>query len=119
MINISDELREKLKTCKSDVETCKMLADNGIDVEEFQKSLSDDVLKKVGGGYTDIIGDTVYCPWCNESRSENISYQCITSIINKTDTYRCRTCKKFFDKEFYDDGTIEMVRLDNDFNPID
>ena len=39
-----------------------MLADNGIDVEEFEKSLPDDVLKKVGGGYEDIIGDSVHCP---------------------------------------------------------
>ena len=38
-----------------------MLADNGIDVEEFEKSLPDDVLKKVGGGYEDIIGDSVHC----------------------------------------------------------
>lgn len=32
-MNISDELREKLKDCRSDVEVAKMLADNGVDVE--------------------------------------------------------------------------------------
>ncbi|MBR3266001.1 MAG: hypothetical protein IKI61_08620 [Erysipelotrichaceae bacterium] len=54
-----------------------MLADNGIDVEEFEKSLPDDVLKKVDGGYEDIIGDSVHCPWCKENRYDEISYQCI------------------------------------------
>ena len=119
MINISDELREKLKTCKSDVEACKMLADNGVDVEEFQKSLPDEVLNKVGGGYKDIIGDTVYCPWCKESEYDSISYQCIASLFSNIDTYRCRTCGKFFEKDWYDDGSIEMVKLDNDLNPLD
>ena len=51
MIKISDELKEKLKTCKSDVEIAKMLADNGVDVEEFQKSLPDEILSKIDGGY--------------------------------------------------------------------
>lgn len=96
-----------------------MLADNGIDVEEFEKSLPDDVLKKVGGGYEDIIGDSVHCPWCKENRYDEISYQCISSLFSRIDTYRCRSCGKFFEKDWYDDKTIEMVKLDENFDPID
>ena len=96
-----------------------MLADNGIDVEEFEKSLPDDVLKKVGGGYEDIIGDSVHCPWCKENRYDEISYQCISSLLNRIDSYRCRSCGKFFEKGRYDDRTIEMIKLDENFDPID
>ncbi len=39
MINLSDELKEKIADCKSDVEVAKMLSDNGIDMEEFEKTL--------------------------------------------------------------------------------
>ncbi|MBR0418841.1 MAG: hypothetical protein IJI66_06705 [Erysipelotrichaceae bacterium] len=114
MIQISDEPREKLKTCKSDVEVAKMLADNGVDVEEFQKSLPDEVLNRIGGGYKDVFGDTICCPWCNESESGNISYQVTASFLCAIDYYRCRSCNKFFRRVSYDDETYEMRRLSDD-----
>ena len=117
MIKISDELREKLKTCKSDVEVSVMLADNGINVEEFEKSLPDEVLSRIGGGYKDIFGDTIYCPWCNEKESGNISYQMMASFLCSNDYYRCRTCGKFSERVTYTDGTAEMIRLRDD--PMD
>ena len=113
-IQISDELREKLKTCKSDVEVAKMLADNGVDVEEFQKSLPDEVLNRIGGGYKDVFGDTISCPWCNESESGNISYQVTASFLCSIDYYRCRSCNNYFRRVSYDDGTYEMKRLNDD-----
>ncbi len=114
MINISDELNEKLKTCRSDVESCRMLADNGIDVEEYQKALPDEVLKKINAGYEDMIGDTVFCPWCKETASDKISYQTLISLRYNNDTYRCRKRGKFFEKGDFDGTDVEMVRIADD-----
>lgn len=109
-MNISDELREKLKDCRSDVEVAKILADNGVDVEEFQKSLPDEVLEKIGGGFKDIFGHKIVCAWCGEELSDNISYQVVASFLNNVDFYRCRKCAKFF-AEASVNGTSTTIRV--------
>lgn len=99
MINLSDELKAKLSECKSDVETAKMLADNGIDVEEFEKQLPEDVLKAIGGGYDDMLGVEVYCPHCGNKDEDEISFQVIASFTSFRSKYRCRKCGGFFRKD--------------------
>ena len=37
MMNLPKKLLDKLETAESDVQACKMLADNGINPEEFEK----------------------------------------------------------------------------------
>ena len=111
MIKISDELKEKLKTCKSDVEIAKMLADNGVDVEEFQKSLPDEILSKIGGGYEDISGDIIYCPWCKNKESKEISSQILASLFNQEYIYRCRKCDCYFKQGQGFGDQAEMIKL--------
>ena len=36
-MTLSDAIVDKLKDVKSDVEVCQILADNGVNVEEFEK----------------------------------------------------------------------------------
>ena len=109
--NISDDLRKKLANCISDVEFAKTLADNGVDVEEFEKSLPDEILSKIVGGYEDLYGDNVYCPWCNNDNSDEISFQVFTSISTFASTYRCRKCDNYFRKGSEDGETIIMVKV--------
>ena len=92
---ISDELAEKLKTAKSDVEFCKMLADNGVDVEKLQRTLPDEILDNVSGGYRNY-GQDVYCPDCHNGVEDEISYQYLTSLWRFKDVYRCRKCDTYF-----------------------
>ena len=49
MIKISKELEEKLINTASNVDACKLLAENGIDPEEYEKSLPDSFMDKVNG----------------------------------------------------------------------
>ena len=107
MINISDELKEKLANCNSDVEFAKTLADNGIDVEEYQKTLPEEVLDKIGGGYEDLLNVDVYCPHCNNGDSDQISYQILASLTSLRSKYRCRKCGGFFRK----DDTGHMIPI--------
>ena len=111
MITISDELKEKLKSCKSDVEVCKMLADNGIDVEEFEKTLPDEVLSQIGGGYKDINGDWIYCPWCNNSEKSELSHQILASLVNQAYIYRCCKCNQYFMQNSGYGADIKMIKL--------
>ncbi len=93
--NISPELAEKLKTAKNDVEFCKMLSDNGIDVEKLQRQLPDDFLNNVAGGYRNY-GQNVYCPNCSNGEESQISYQFFSSLWQFKDRYRCRKCNSYF-----------------------
>lgn len=107
MINLSDELKEKIADCKSDVEVAKMLSDNGIDVEEFEKTLPEEVLNKIGGGYTDFLDVDVYCPHCHNENKDDISYQVLASLSSLRSKYRCRKCGGFFAKT--DSGHIVAI----------
>lgn len=89
-------LQSKLAKVNSDVEFCKILADNGIDVEKLQKTLPDDVLDKVGGGYENIFGTEIYCPNCGNHDSDEISLQIFATLTSGSTKYRCRKCDKYF-----------------------
>ena len=97
MMKLSDAIVDKLKGVKSDVEVCQILADNGVNVEEFEKTLSDEELTQVGGGFPKGKVD-VHCtnPECGESASENISNQFFASLFTDAYHYRCRTCGHYF-----------------------
>lgn len=118
MITISKELQEKLKNCKSDVEFSKMLADNSVNVEEYEKSLPDDVLEKIGGGFVNYNDDRVYCPWCDNAEEAEISYQVLVSIYHCEDIYRCRKCNGFFKSEKGKRGDAVPIKLYWDPNAI-
>ena len=45
MMNLPKELLDKLETAESDVQACKMLADNGINPEEFEKTIPDNFFR--------------------------------------------------------------------------
>ncbi|MCR5095478.1 MAG: hypothetical protein K6A70_01905 [Erysipelotrichaceae bacterium] len=107
MINLSDELKEKLDACKSDVEVAKMLSDNGIDMEEFEKTLPKEVLNKIGGGYTDFMDVDVYCPHCHNEDKEEISYQVLASLGSLRSKYRCCKCGGYFAKT--DTGQMKAI----------
>ena len=54
--NLSDEIKEKLRDCKSEEELTKVLADAGIELDK-------EMLKAVDGGFAfdDILGTTYSC----------------------------------------------------------
>ena len=94
MIKISKELEEKLINTASDVDACKLLADNGIDPEEYEKSLPDSFLNKVNGGYKSLGGTTIKCPWCQNDDEKEISYQIWASMwTDGVSKYRCCKCE--------------------------
>ena len=97
MMRLSDAIADKLKGVRSDVEVCKILADNGVNVEEFEKTLSEEELAQVGGGFQKGVAE-VHCtnPNCLEAASENISYQFFASLFTDAYYYRCRTCGTYF-----------------------
>lgn len=51
MMKLSKELQEKLSAAETDVQACKILAENGVDPEAFEKTLPDSFLEQVNGGY--------------------------------------------------------------------
>ena len=90
------ELQERLALAKSDVELCKLLADNGYDVEKLQKLVPDDILNQIGGGFDNILGTEIYCPSCGTTDSEDLSFQVLASFKKLQSKYRCRKCDCFF-----------------------
>lgn len=107
MMDLSKEMKEKLSEAKSDVDACKMLADNGIDVEEFEKSLSESELETIKGGYTPAFSDfEIECPNCHNGEKEMISRQFWASMFCDSATkYRCRNCNTCF--KVYNNGSIQ------------
>ena len=86
----------------SDVGVCKLLAENGIDLEEFEKTLPDSFLNQVNGGYKDAFGSHIYCPWCNNEDSDEISRQFFASLFTDGAVkYRCCKCDKYFKVSAY------------------
>ena len=97
MIKISKELEEKLVNTASNVGVCKLLAENGIDPEEYEKSLPDSFMDKVNGGYKSFGGTTIKCPWCQNEDEDEISYQIWASMwTDGASKYRCCKCEGYF-----------------------
>ena len=96
MKKISKELEEKLINTPSNVGVCKLLAENGIDPEEYERSLPDSFMDKVNGGYKSF-GSTIECPWCENEDKDEISYQIWASMwTDGASKYRCRKCNRYF-----------------------
>ena len=110
------KVQEKLKSAKSDMETCRILADNGIDVEKIEKKIanagfdqikiglqevSDDALTNVAGGWKTYDAE-VRCRCGNGDRDE-FSYQFWASSLYgpRTKKYRCKKCNSYM-KVTYD-----------------
>ena len=106
--NISDEVAERLKDAKNDVEFCRILADSGVDVEKFQKQLPEDCLDAVSGGYLDM-GQIVRCPKCRNGEKSEISWQALISTMNEADRYRCRKCNSYF--QIDEDGYPYLIEV--------
>ena len=114
------EVLEKLKGVVSDVEFCKILADNGIDVEEIEKKvknsgvdfsestvvLDNDELSNINGGWYEWVSDhnVLYeCPHCHNGDRERNSRQFWASLganflsSQAVVIYRCRNCGHFWE----------------------
>lgn len=104
MMQLPKELLKKLEVAESDVQACKILADNGIDPEEFEKTLPDHFLEEVNGGYKRGTVE-IHCPDCGNGDSDEISRQFWASMFTDSATkYRCRKCDCYFKVDSY--GTI-------------
>ena len=106
MMKLSKELQEKLSAAETDVQACKILADNGVDPEAFEKTLPDSYLEQVSGGYKyrDI---EIRCPMCGNSEEEQISYQAFASMFCPGERkFRCCKCSTYW-KVNLDDGYIQ------------
>lgn len=115
------EVLEKLKGVASDVEFCKILADNGIDVEEIEKKvknsgvdfsestvvLDNDELSNINGGWYEWVSDhnVLYeCPHCHNGDRERNSRQFWATLSanffspsQAVVIYRCRNCGQFWE----------------------
>ena len=101
MMNLPKELLTKLESAESDVQVCKILADNGIDPEEFERSLPDNYLEEVNGGYKSLDID-IHCPDCGNGERDEISRQFWASMFTDSATkYRCRKCNCYFKVSSY------------------
>ena len=113
---IPPEVREKLRASKgSNVKTCKILAENGIDVEKIENKmkdsgliklnkigleLPDEALDKIAGGSAGATGRIV-CRCGNADRNK-MSWQFFDSFLASLDyecdydlAYRCELCDTY------------------------
>ena len=122
---IPDDVLKQLEKTSNDVEFCKTLADNNIDVEQFEAELkktgmafpepgtrlADEMMENVSGGWKDDPNDPfevdVECPNpnCRSKERKDHSYQYFRSSwsgiewIFGGDTaqfYRCKKCGQYF-----------------------
>ena len=121
---IPPEVQEKINAAAGDVAVCKILAENGIDVEKVEKKikdagfnlnkiglqeLPDDALDKIAGGFeTD--GTEIRCS-CGVSDRSCFSYQIIDTLMS-TDkieaVYRCKNCGMYITK--LKDGRVQYYQ---------
>ena len=107
---IPDEVREKLKNASGDVDTCRILAENGVDVEKIEKKiedaglkvkkigfqeLADEALSNVAGGWKRY-GAEIRCA-CGNDDYEEFSYQFWASsfCFGPSWKYRCKKCNRY------------------------
>ncbi len=96
MMKLPEELLAKLKEAESDNDACRILAENNVDPEEFEKTLPDSFTEMVNGGY-DSLGIDIHCPNCKNGDKELISRQFWASLFADSATkYRCRHCGTYF-----------------------
>ena len=109
---IPSEVKEKLETAKGDVEVCRILAENGIDVEKIEQKIKDagfnlnkiclqevcdEELEKIAGGFEHNQA-LVRCTCGNDNR-DDFSWQFIASRLSTyprpRDIFRCKKCNTY------------------------
>ena len=107
--DIPEEVRKKIANVYSDVELCKILADNGIGVEKLEKKiadagidirndglqLSDSELDHVAGGFQDSMYEGDITCDCGNSNSDDFSKQCWASWFSSRRYYRRKKCNRY------------------------
>jgi hypothetical protein len=107
--DIPEEVRKKIANVCSDVELCKILADNGIDVEKLEKKIADagiDIrndglqlpdseLDHVAGGFQESMYEGDLTCDCGNSNSDDFSKQCWASWFSSRRYYRCKKCNRY------------------------
>ncbi len=105
---LPEDVRQKVREANGDVETCRVLAENGIDVEQIEKKikkagfnlnkiglqeLPDEELDKIAGGFeTD--GINIKCR-CGAVHRSCFSYQIIDTMFSYDfvrNIWRCKNC---------------------------
>ena len=102
-------IRGQLAEIRGNVELCKLLADNGVDVEKIEKkikdayaevkvdllSLSEKELANISGGVMDAKRG-VFCE-CGNSNLDDFSYQFFVSQLmgGSSRAYRCKKCGNY------------------------
>ena len=110
---IPAEVQEKLNRAVSDVETCKILAENGIDVEMIEQMIADagfdqiriglqeerdQELEMISAGFKLNDGVKLVCT-CGAKDPEDFSYQFWCSSFDcgpDEGIFRCRKCNRYF-----------------------
>ena len=109
---IPAEVHEKLRGAKGDVEVCRILAENGVDVEKVEQKIKelgfnlnkiclqevpDDALANVGGGF-EYNQSFVTCP-CGNGDRDQFSLQWFASNLSinyrPRKIFRCKICNKY------------------------
>lgn len=118
---LSESVMEQLEQSNGDVEFCKILADNNVDVEQFESiiknsglefptpgsRLSDELMGNISGGWHEINGRVeIMCPYCGASQRHEHSVQFFRTLWNGVtgifdsgesgDYYRCKKCNHYF-----------------------
>ncbi len=97
MMKLPIELLAELEKANSDVQACKLLADNGIDPEQFEQTLPDSFLELISSGYAGTSDFKIYCPICGNANTDDLSRQSWASMFTDNAVkYRCRKCSGFF-----------------------
>lgn len=104
---IPEEVRTRLASVKSDVDACRLLAENGINIEEVENrikdayagvgkdllSLTDRELENVSGGFQDNDFGFIWCSNCTNNNRDDFSYQFwVSQLMPEGCAYRCKKC---------------------------
>ena len=127
---IGEDVMKKLENVYSDVEVCKILAENGIDLEKVEKriaeaglnmnriglQLPDDNLSEISGGFYDKDqNDDIDCPNCGNDVRDDFSRQWFASLTSPAESiYRCKKCGMFTavmgkDMVIYSDFNLDVL----------
>ena len=102
------DVKDQLSKAVSDVQVCKILADNNIDLSKIEEKienagfnmkriglqLADDNLAGIVGGFEDSDYGNIKCRCGNEDRNE-FSRQFWASLLTNGTFYRCKKCNKY------------------------
>ena len=130
---IPDAVQEKLKTAKNEKDANRILAENGINIEELKnkiavkkidptllgKRLPDDKLSDINGGFQNWLDQEVHCPVCGNTNEEDFTYQFwITQLIYLYDYsqfYKCDVCQSYIATCKHGNGHTYCTPVDEDW----